>query len=73
MARSISGLEFPTRHDQFTGSGTARQLCIDQLRNVLLDENNSNGFLREKGMRIGFGDRKRYAAEKANLFCNKKD
>jgi len=40
-------------------------------RNILVDEQASTVFLKEKGMRIGFGGiGKGYAAEQAKLLCN---
>ena len=42
-------------------------------RNVILDENNCTVFLKEKGMRIGFGGiGKGYAADRAKWFLQKK-
>jgi thiamine biosynthesis lipoprotein len=43
-------------------------------RNVILDEKNSTVFLKEKGMRIGFGGiGKGYAAERAKIILQQKE
>lgn len=53
---------------------TARELVrLINYRNVLLDEDNCTVFLKEKGMRIGFGGiGKGYAAERAKLMLQQK-
>ncbi|MCW3120240.1 MAG: FAD:protein transferase [Chitinophagaceae bacterium] len=53
---------------------TAKQLIrLINYRNVILNERNLNVFLKEKGMRIGFGGiGKGYAAEMAKRFLQKK-
>jgi len=54
--------------------GTSRQLCgLINYRNVLLDENNSTAFLREKKVwELFWWIRKGYAAEKAKSLCKQK-
>jgi thiamine biosynthesis lipoprotein len=54
--------------------GTARQLVrLINYRNIILDENNCTVFLKEKGMRIGFGGiGKGYAAERAKWVLQQK-
>jgi thiamine biosynthesis lipoprotein len=53
---------------------TARRMVrLINYRNVILDENNCTVFLKEEGMRIGFGGiGKGYAAEKAKLLLKEK-
>jgi len=53
---------------------TARRMIrLINYRNVILDENNCTVFLKEEGMRIGFGGiGKGYAAEKAKLLLKEK-
>ena len=53
---------------------TAKQLVrLINYRNVILDESNCTVFLKEKGMRIGFGGiGKGYAAERAKLLLKEK-
>jgi thiamine biosynthesis lipoprotein len=53
---------------------TAKQLVrLINYRNVMLDEKNCSVFLKEKGMRIGFGGiGKGYAAEKAKFLLQQK-
>ena len=53
---------------------TAKQLVrLINYRNVILDEKNCSVFLKEKGMRIGFGGiGKGYAAEKAKFLLQQK-
>jgi thiamine biosynthesis lipoprotein len=53
---------------------TAKQLVrLINYRNVILDQNNCTVFLKEKGMRIGFGGiGKGYAAEKAKSLLQQK-
>lgn len=55
-------------------SQTAKQLVrLINYRNVILDENDCSVFLKEKGMRIGFGGiGKGYAAEKAKSLLQQK-
>ncbi len=59
---------------QLPDTETARQsVRLINYRNVMLDENDCTVFLKEKGMRIGFGGiGKGYAADKAKLLLQEK-
>jgi thiamine biosynthesis lipoprotein len=60
---------FDTRMDRLPPKETAKKMVrLINYRNIVLDEANTTVFLKEKGMRIGFGGiGKGYAAERAKM------
>ncbi len=66
---------FDTSMKALPDAFTAKQMVnLVNYRNIVLDENNCTVFLREKGMRIGFGGiGKGYAAEKARQVMKSMD